>query len=155
MLMDHTKKTTGCSKLSSKATGSEAPGAYMQVREEAERPRTPLVAFFSILLKALAENGTPNRHLPVTTINLHQIHESDEEINRMHLRPLNIAPDRQRQFTNERFDIAVSRAFLRLNESGNQLHIKAPPGYKRFPKDSSQCLRHAKHFGTALCIVNT
>ena len=30
----------------------------MQVREEAERPRTPLVAFFSILLKA----GSLNEH---------------------------------------------------------------------------------------------
>ena len=52
LLMDHTKETTGCSKRSSsKAAGSEAPGAYMQVGEEAERPRTPLVAFFSILLR--------------------------------------------------------------------------------------------------------
>ena len=33
------------------AAGSEAPGAYMRVREEAERPRTPLVAFFSLLFE--------------------------------------------------------------------------------------------------------
>ena len=50
ILMDHTKKTTGFSKRSSSKAAGSTPGAYMQVREEAERPRTPLVAFFSILL---------------------------------------------------------------------------------------------------------
>ena len=35
----------------SKARGSEAPGTYIWVREEAERLRTPLAVFFSILLR--------------------------------------------------------------------------------------------------------
>jgi hypothetical protein len=34
----------------SKATGSLDPGAYELVREESERPRTPLTTCFNILL---------------------------------------------------------------------------------------------------------
>ena len=52
----------------------------MQVREEAERPRTPLVAFFSILLTARWRKNPRQAPSPPRTITWEPANQGDQRI---------------------------------------------------------------------------